>query len=93
MNFRIENLFYILKNVFMSSENLLPLHGCCVFSAALLYITTCTWVVMGEYCCVDLQLIFEEHLLSTYIFINYIFLIICCTLSINVHVFHMVCCV
>jgi hypothetical protein len=56
-----------------------------------LYLATCTWVVMGEYCYVDLQLIFEEHLLNMYTFRNHIFLIICCTLSINSQVFHMVC--
>jgi len=28
MNFLIENLFHILKGLFKSSEDLLPLHGC-----------------------------------------------------------------
>jgi len=45
---------------------------------------------MGEYC-VDLHLVFEEHLLSMSVFSNHIFLIICFKLSINSQVFHMVC--
>jgi len=48
--------------------------------ATSLYLATCTWVVMGEYC-MDLQLVFEKHLLSMYIFSNHIFLIICFKLS------------